>query len=76
MKKAVVALRGCQYFVEVLALRVRDKDLPEVVATHVVDDIAHAAVVEFVENIVKQEQRRVAMPLLLEIKELRQFSYT
>ena len=64
---------GGEYAVEVVAVGVGDENLSKVVAAHIVDNAAHAAGVEFVENVVEQQEGRAPLTVVFEIEELRQF---
>ena len=64
---------GGEYAVEVIAVGVGDENLAEVVSTHIVDDAAHAAGIEFVENVVEQQEGRAPLTVVFEIEKLRQF---
>ena len=64
---------GSEDAVEVVAVGVGDEDLPKVVAAHIVDDATHAAGIEFVENVVEQQEGRAPLTVVFEIEKLRQF---
>ena len=64
---------GGEYAVEVVAVGVGDENLAEVVTTHIVDNATHAAGIEFVENVVEQQEGRAPLTVVFEIEKLRQF---
>ena len=73
VEKFVVLVRVFQYLVEMVAVGVRDEDLPKVVSAYQPDDLLHALCVEFVEDVVEQQQGSRLAPCTAQKVELCQF---
>ena len=73
VEKFVVLVRVFQYLVQVVAIGVRDEDLSKIVSAYQPDDLLHALCVEFVEDVVEQQQGSCLAPSTAQEVELCQF---